>query len=477
MPQAFGLMVKVHSIGKSLPEFGIQRLNAINTVSAYIESEPNAEFCLSVQPQLSWSSRLWDGADSAVATSKHDTRQDSKAQPADIDGIHSSQLPSKGSNSSNASQNRVLVAELYLDGQETPEELSIIYPENHESAPNDGVTWINRSWISKAQGSQAFRWVFKERAIESLLGLVDLNVETSQDLSDEKILTVAFPKLLIDESVGEETPKLGEIAVVFYRATIGPSYLERNSSQSRSALGDEKLRDEALQEKFRNKELDHVIATEATGVTEADTNVVDIYPLEPHAKVWAKFKFRYRSKAQLAKLDLGGFGNPESPVHSRRKLNTTLMDFTPLSFQMKPESKPEKDSGESSDDKGRKRLYSSPDMDGGMLEQNLHSTTKVQKTMSLAFRGRSIQVPGQADKLQTSSSEELRRSQRLQDRRDQAKPIPSSSVPPNALECTNHDFKDDTRTDETGSRSVRSRQKGDRGPVRKDTFEDKKKET
>lgn len=451
MPQAFGLTVKIHSNGRSLPEFGTQRLNAIRTVSAYVESEPDAEFHISIEPQQSWSSRLWDRRDSTATTHRHDTKQNSEALPVDAHGSQSSQTPSKERKNSKAIKDCVIIAELYLDGQGKPEELSIIYPEDHERAPKDRVTWISRRWISNAEGSQAFRWVFKERAIESLLGLVDLNAEKAQDTCDERNLTKAFPKLIIDENVGEEPAKLGEIVVVFYRATIGPSYSKRDSSKSRAGSRDEQLQEEALQEKFRNKELDHVIATQATGVTEADTNVVDIYPLQPKAEVWARFKFRYRSKAQLAKLGLGRFDDPKPPVRSRRRLNTTLMDFTPLSFQMTPKSKPEKDSQGLDDDKGLKRVFSSSDMDGSEPQQDRSSTNKAQKTGSLAFRGRSMQVPGQADNPKTSSSEEVRRSQRLQDRRNQSNPLTSSSIVPNAPDRTHHNSNDDTKTDEPGS--------------------------
>ena len=344
MPELNGLVAHVTSEGENLAEWGTQHLWRVNKVSSYIQSNTNQTFQISIEPRLPW--KEVQAAPSEVGTSSNytrptNTRSDTSRKTED------SSLPSFPDSLPSISPNAVprysFLARVFLDGRKYPDRRSLIYLDpSHANFPMDGIFRIRPRWVNDVDGNmREHQWVFKERAIESALDRLDLNLQDPATEDVEASLTRSLTSTAI-EDMGEEMSqsdnKAGQIFIVLERVILGLTYVDySHRSVSRTSRGDDSEMGEA------GKDVTHTTSLIGNDVVIRDLKrVTDVTPYKPGEGNFATFQFFYRSGESLAKMGFRGFPqalNP--PVSISRRLNSRIADLTRLSFfnsQEQPES-------------------------------------------------------------------------------------------------------------------------------------------
>ncbi|KAG8525870.1 uncharacterized protein KY384_000630 [Bacidia gigantensis] len=309
MPEYMGLNVNVVVEDEELKEWGTQYLNKSRKVSSYVESRTDQKFHISIQPQVptftlppSLQSRPLDQAIVAGSTR--------------------------------------LLATLYLDNRKVPAKRSVVYlDEGHPDANEGCKVCIKSRWIKTASGAfKEHSWVFKERSVDALLGIVDLdlNEDTLRNESDEDVLTKALEaaaSLDTHLETSKASGKVGQIVVEFSRVTLGSSYVDtlHRSHYDYNGAGEvDPSRD--------NRDIVHTAGLVTNNIESRHlSRVVDVHPYARDDGPFATFQFFYRTKEQLAKYGFPGLSGLTPTSRQSQKLDSRLIDFVPLSFsQHKP---------------------------------------------------------------------------------------------------------------------------------------------
>lgn len=255
MPELRNICVQVTDAkDQVLPEYGVQRLRGNRKVSAYIQSETNKSFRVSVQAKMPYSPTeilaphkyATRSKDSGCPTSIEnvDDMPYIKLEEDDMDGLaHSDneslsirRLPASVAPKKNLSSPlrpshdhptagpppyHILVS-LYLDGRQTPERRAIVYLD--PCHPDfDAVVIMKSRMVQNRYGILTeHAWVFKDVGIETIFEnmLIDGHLE-EETLEDEMV--EAFGSAVLDaerDIAREERVHVGKIVVELQRVTL-----------------------------------------------------------------------------------------------------------------------------------------------------------------------------------------------------------------------------------------------------------------
>ncbi len=393
MPHLRGVTVHViDSHGKNLHEWGIQYLRQHDEgkrVSAYVQSETDVSFQISLQPDIPFiahvpSSDTSGGANNPpmreksrrtkVGLEDHSLDRDHKKMSAN--SLSSPVRPPTRSKNHSA-PDFAFLAVLYLDGRRKPERKiskscfrsffallrllfgssdvpktgrtiklylprdmltpnhQVVYtdPADKDFNSPDGKVLFKHRWVQSANGKMTeHAWVFKEKAIETVFDkLMIAGSQASIVDQDDDALIKAMESSGLDARGGTESEgKVGQIVVELQRVILGERRKEGNYRSHHQEGQDEDIDMEGVRRDI----------THATGFIRKNTlkpqplRVVDYWPYKPNEGLYATFQFFYRSREQLQQFQFPGF--PPLPtittVGTTRLLRARMADLTPLSI-------------------------------------------------------------------------------------------------------------------------------------------------
>ena len=139
-----------------------------------------------------------------------------------------------------------LLAQLYLDGHSKPERRTVVYLDPmHPEFNQDGKIVLKHRWIQTVEGDQREHvWVFKERAIDTVLSRLDLNRAYDDAAKDEVTLAQAMYSADIrheDEHSSSPKSQVGRIVVTFEKVTLGPIRVDSIHRTARQDSSDEDI--------------------------------------------------------------------------------------------------------------------------------------------------------------------------------------------------------------------------------------------
>ena len=253
MPELRNVTVQVtDSKNQVLPEYGVQRLKGNKKVSAYVQSETNKAFRISVQAKIPYSPT------EIPVPHKYPTRSKAaecppsieddndvpyiKLEDEEMDGLAHSDTdflslrrtpaPKKIFSSPLRPSNEFQLAapppyhilvSLYLDGRQTAERKAVVYLNPHD--PDfDAVVRIKSRMVQDRNGTLTeHAWVFKEVGIETIFEKMLINGHLTEETPEDEIVEAFESTGLGAESdiTREERSRVGKIVVELKRVTLG----------------------------------------------------------------------------------------------------------------------------------------------------------------------------------------------------------------------------------------------------------------
>ena len=302
-----GLDVRVtDSDGNPLREWGIQRLRpreGAHKISAYVQSETGVQFQISVQPRIPFidcDEQDLQSPDRRPRAGSEGLQEDSR-QPTER-GFHSS--PMRGRERQRGPPKFSFLVSLYLDGRSDPERRIIAYidPADPNFHGPSGKLTLKSRFISSRDGSVSeHAWIFKEKAIETILSRLVLSAsQSASEQTDTDDITTALERSGVTvggDHCQEEQSKAGQIVVEMRRVIItGPeSYDHRYPFAHKEGQDDDIDMDGGVHDSITHKAgfickrmipLRHV-------------RVVDFKDYIPGEANWATFQFFYRGAGML----------------------------------------------------------------------------------------------------------------------------------------------------------------------------------
>ena len=305
MPGFHNLTVSVTSGGKTLSEWGFQKLK--DTVSTYVEANTDHSFGISIQPNLPWMDSLPNTKDPNTAS---------------VPASHLAKASTKA-------PDYALVAELYLDNAKAPARRCMIHLDrDNPEQRRDGTVFMKRGWTTDIDGNlQEQKWVFKERGLETVFARLD--VGSTADSDNEEVLSASMDKAQIGQEAEDRestTGKAGQITVNMVKAIVQSEYLDPEYTSFPSGDADDEGDNVA-------KDITHRAATvpgKSVG-SERQMRIVKWAPYEPDGKIFASFIFRYRSQEILRTYGFEGFPPSTDLAQSPSRLDVSIRKITPLS--------------------------------------------------------------------------------------------------------------------------------------------------
>lgn len=346
MPDYKGVTIKVTTQeGVELDEYGVKSMTRRNFCSAYVQSETDVSFKISLTPDISF---FEEGRHESPGSrpSRRITRpsryrhrhRNCSPSPSDDDYMSESyEWDSRDCNHKSPVRRAPrfhLLATIHIDGRTKYERRVIIYldPRHRNFSEPDGKVWLTSRWSRADDGTiMMHKWVFKDVGIESMFDKLLLSGDVKEEEAnkeDEDAIINAMNSLGTKEEDGdEEEAKVGVIRIILHRIKVGYEYDDRDFNPP-----------------YREDEGDDVDMADANKVTHTtgldkgysfgckSIPVINYTPFdEPD---YATFKFFYRSKDVLRKFGFANF--PRSPplpptTIARGRLQETMTYMIPLS--------------------------------------------------------------------------------------------------------------------------------------------------
>lgn len=248
MPHFGGVTVHVtDSHGKNLQEWGIQYLRQHTEgkrISAYIQSETDVSFQVSLQPDIPFIEHV-PPSDASGGENSYTRKQPGhlKAGSEDRSTDRDHEKTSKNTLSSpvrpsttpqsHTPPDFAFLAILYLDGRRLPERKIIVYTDPADKDFNfpSGKVAFKHRWVQSANGKMTeHAWVFKEKAIDTVFDklMIAGSQANIEDQDDDALIKAMESSRLDAQGMTEKESKVGQIVVELKRVVLGNKRKEAN---------------------------------------------------------------------------------------------------------------------------------------------------------------------------------------------------------------------------------------------------------
>lgn len=346
MPKYKGVTIKVTTQeGVELDEYGVKSMTRRNFCSAYVQSETDVSFKISLTPDISF---FEEGCHESPGSRpsrritrpsryRHRHRNHSPSPSGDDCMSESDEWDSRDYNHKSPVRRAPrfhLLATIHIDGRTKYERRVIIYldPRHRNFSEPDGKVWLTSRWSRADDGTiMMHKWVFKNVGIESMFDKLLLSGDVKEEEAnkeDEDAIINAMNSLGTKEEDGDEEAEVGVIRIILHRIKVGYEYDDRdfNPSYREDEGADVDMAD-------ANK-VTHTMGLDK-GYSLGRKSIPVITYTSFDEPDYATFKFFYRSKNVLRKFGFANF--PQSPplpptTIARGRLQRSMTYMTPLSI-------------------------------------------------------------------------------------------------------------------------------------------------